>query len=154
MTQKLVRWETPFTDARFPSVVAFVTQSPEETSFFPVEVIVSPSGLDAYPKYRVSFGHPVAFSAMEEMHFPEIYFNDAEYEDGGNSCAYKFVDSPWIESYNRGEYFLFNNDGGKSETLSHFVIFGGDDVFQVVTRHIPTVETITALTTVTIKLSF
>lgn len=41
---------------------------------YELEVVVAPFGIDTYPKYVVNFGNVVAFSCMEEMHFPERDF--------------------------------------------------------------------------------
>ena len=137
MSGRLIRWETPFADTLCPSVVTFVSNDPSGSYAFPLEAIVAPDGIDRYPKYRINFGSPVAFSAMEEMHFPEIYFNGVEVTDNSKACSYIFQESPWLESYLQGEYFLFNQNNEDSETLMHYVIFGGDDVLQVVTRFRP-----------------
>ena len=149
---KLIRWETPFSDSLFPSVVTLVNCDSQREFMYPVEAIVSPRGLEQYPKYRVQFGQVVAFSAMEEMHFPDIYFNNVEFENK-KGCAYQFIDSPWLESYRKGEYFLFNKDGGTAEALSHYVIFGGDDVFQVITKNEAVITEISEPMTLRIEFS-
>lgn len=104
---------------------------------YELEVVIAPAGIDQYPKYVVNFGNVVAFSCMEEMHFPEGDFSEAEFEEEG-LAAYEFIDSSWLESYRKGEYFLFNTDGGNTEQLRHFVIFGGDNNIEVITKHTPT----------------
>jgi len=133
MSKKIIRWETPFTDIPFPSAV--VMTGPEVKECL-VEVVVAPHGLDRYPKYVVHFGEVVAFSCMEEMHFPERDFAIGEREENGLS-AYELIDSTWLESYRQGEYFLFNTDGANTEQLRHFLIVGGDNNIEVITKNSP-----------------
>jgi hypothetical protein len=134
MTKRFVRWDTPFTDVRWPSAVVMTGPN---GSVPEVEVVVAPSGVDKYPKYIVNFGDVVAFSCMEEMHFPERDFAEAECEEEGLS-AYEFLDSAWLESYRKGEYFLFNTDFGNQERLRHYLIVGGDNNIEVITKNTPT----------------
>ncbi len=134
MSKRFVRWETPFTDKRWPS--ATVMTGPNHPNY-DLEVVVAPFGIDSYPKYIVNFGDVVAFSCMEEMHFPERDFGEAECDEEG-LAAYEFLDSAWLESYRKGDYFLFNTDGGKEEQLKHFLIVGGDNNVEVVTKYTPT----------------
>lgn len=134
MTKKFIRWETPFTDKRWPS--ATVMTGPNHPDY-ELEVVVALFGIDAYPKYIVNFGNVVAFSCMEEMYFPERDFSEADCEEEGLS-AYEFVDSTWLESYRRGEFFLYNADGENNELLKHFLIVGGDNNIEVITKNTPT----------------
>ena len=134
MPKKFVRWKTPFTDKRWPS--ATVMTGPNHPNY-ELEVVVAPFGIGTYPKYVVNFGNVVAFSCMEEMHFPERDFSEAECEEEGLS-AYEFLNSTWLESYRQGEYFLFNTDGGSIEQLRHYLIVGGDNNIEVITKHTPT----------------
>lgn len=101
-----------------------------------VEVVVAPHGIDQYPKYVVEFGEVIAFSCMEEMHFPERDFAEADCEEEGLS-AYEFLDSTWLESYRKGEYFLFNTNRENKERLRHFLIVGGDNNIEVITKNTP-----------------
>src|SRR5687767_9195011 len=66
---KLIRWETPFTETRFPSV-SVITSSNQEDGIDILMVMVAPAGLDEYPKYLVDFGRVVAFTCMEEAYSP------------------------------------------------------------------------------------
>lgn len=124
----------PFTDERWPSAV--VMTGPNHPNY-ELEVVVAPNGIDRYPKYIVNFGNVVAFSCMEEMHFPERDFAEAECEEEGLS-AYEFIGSTWLESYSSGEYFLFNVLDGDKEQLRHFLIVGGDNIIEVITKNTPT----------------
>lgn len=133
MSKKFVRWETPFTDIRWPSAV--VITGPHGGTC-PIEVVVAPHGVDRYPKYVIEFGDVIAFSCMEEMHFSERDFSEAECEEEGLS-AYEFLDSTWLESYRKGEYFLFNTNSENKEQLRHFLIVGGDNNIEVITKNTP-----------------
>lgn len=133
MSKKLIRWETPFTSVRYPSAV--VITGPYEKGCR-VEVVVAPGGWDRYPKFVVDFGDVIAFSCMEEMHFPERDFAEAELEIKELS-AYEFLNSTWLESYREGEFFLYNSKEGDNEELRHFVILGGDNYIEVITKNTP-----------------
>ena len=133
MSKKFIRWETPFTDIPFPSAVVMTGPVGELCS---VDVVVAPHGIDSYPKFVIHFGEVVAFSCMEEMHFPERDFADAEREEDGLS-AYELIDSTWLEPYRRGELFLFNTNGGEKEQLRHYLIVGGDNNIEVITKNPP-----------------
>ena len=135
---KFIRWETPFTDSRWPSAIVITEPS---GNGFSVSAIVAPSGIDKYPKYRVKFGEVVAFTCMEEMHFPDGDFAEAGCEEEG-LAAYQYLESTWLKSYEDGEYFLFNLDGGSGESLRHYLIVGGDNNIEVITKNIPSFETI------------
>lgn len=136
MSKKFIRWETPFTDKRWPS--ATVMTGPNHPDY-ELEVVVAPFGIDSYPKYVVNFGNVIAFSCMEEMHFPERDFAEAECEEEG-LAAYEFLESTWLESYRKGEYFLFNEGDNKNEKLRHFLIVGGDNNVEVITKHLPRIR--------------
>lgn len=135
---KLIRWETPFSDLIDPSAIALVNRDQNDIYAYPMEVIIC-NDLDAYPKFRVQFGQVIAFSAMEEMHNPMSYFKDVERDDN-ETCAYTFSDSPWVVAYGGGEGFVFQPDNG--ESLTHYVIFGGDDIVQVITKNDPVITVI------------
>ena len=145
---EFVRGETPFTEIEWPSVVVITNRG--SNGEYLLEVVVAPTGINQYPKYLVEFGDVVGFSAMEEMHFPDHDFKDAKTTEE-KLCAYRFVESPWLKFYERGEYFLFNLDGGTKETLTHYVIFGGDDILQVVTKNEPMITIVNGPTARTIE---
>ncbi|MGE3465442.1 MAG: hypothetical protein AB7J13_00800 [Pyrinomonadaceae bacterium] len=146
---EFVRWETPFTETEYPSVVVMTNRG--QNGEYLVEAVVAPT--DKYPKYLIEFGDVVGFSAMEEMHFPDHGFRDAKITEE-RLCAYRILDSPWLESYSKGNYFLFNIDGGDNEKLSHFIIFGGDDFLQVVTKNEPKITVVNEPTVRTIEFPF
>ena len=132
---KLVRWETPFTNTKFPSVALIVTSASDRWN--DVKALVMPDGTDRYPKYLVSFGEVIAFTCFEEAYAPERDFSSSAVEEPG-LCAYQYFDSPWIKSYeNLVEHVSFPN---KPAPLFHYLIFGGDNNIEVVTIKVPTIR--------------
>jgi hypothetical protein len=133
---KLIRWETPFTDSRFPSVGLLIHASSDGTDI--LKAVVAPHGLDEYPKYLVNFGNVIAFTCMEEAFCPERDFDPTMCEDR-NLSAYQYLDSPWLKSYEDGKHFIA---GGHPGTCYHYLIFGGDNNVEVITPNVPTVDII------------
>ncbi len=133
---KIIRWDTPFTDKLHPSVVPLVITQPEGGVI--LKAIVAPSGTDQYPKYLVNFGHFIAYTCMEEGWSPERDFDSTMIEEKHLS-AYQYLDSPWLQSYERGRYFV---GGGTSAPFLHFLIFGGDFNVEVITPDVPVIEII------------
>jgi hypothetical protein len=86
---------------------------------------------------------------MEEAHFPERDFQEAEWEEEGLS-SYEYLDSTWLKSYSAGEYFLFNTDFGSRERLRHFLIVGGDNNIEVITRHDPIFQQVSSSMTMSL----
>ncbi len=130
---KLIRWETPFTDCEFPIALPLTSFSLD--AGFNLKVLVAPRRIDAYPKYLVEFGDAIAFTCFEEAHQPEIHTSKPKI-DGKWSSACEWLASPWLESYS------LMWDHGKTEKLRHYLIFGADFNLEIVTRLIPTFETI------------
>src|SRR5215204_3695388 len=105
---KLVRWETPFTNTRFPSVALIVTSGSD--SWNNVKALVMPDGTDKYPKYLVRFGEVIAFTCFEEAYAPERDFSSVIIEER-EICAYQYFDSPWIKTYGEWvEHMSFPNE--------------------------------------------
>ena len=142
---KLVRWETPFTEAQFPSVGLLITTKPDGADI--VKAVVAPHGIDRYPKYLVNFGEALAFTCMEEANAPRMDYVSAELEDENKICAYEFLDSPWLRSYEPQRYVVRANE----VTFSHYLIFGGDNNVEVITPDEPTIETISQKATLKIE---
>ena len=131
---KLVRWETPFTNSKFPSVALIVTSTSGRWN--DVKALVMPHGTDKYPKYLVSFGEVIAFTCFEEAHAPERDFSEATIEER-KLCAYQYFDSPWIKTYESWvEHISFPNE---PVPIFHYLIFGGDNNIEVVTTNVPTI---------------
>ena len=132
---KLVRWETPFTEIKLPSVGLIITIEPDEADI--LKAVVADS-VDTYPKYLVTFGKVIAFTCFEEAHAPERDFASATVEED-NICAYEYLDSPWLKSYAGWKPIYFGNE---TDSFYHYVIFGGDNNIEVITPNRPEIETI------------
>ena len=137
---KIVRWETPFTDAFYPSVVVvaipFTSGKPSN-----LKVIISPGSIELpYPMYLVDFGEVLAFTCMEESCCPERDFSSSTFDETITRdkfvCALQWFNSPWLKSY-EGCHDLYSE--GK---FSHYLIFGGDNNVEVITQNAPTIRVV------------
>ncbi len=131
---KLICWNTPFTNTSHPSVGLFLQHGEDETDL--VTAIVAPHGIDAYPKYLVSFGTVIEFNCYEEGFAPDHDYETAEVEINGLS-AYEWIDSPSIEAYECGLPHVASKDCQK---LHHYILFGGDNIVEIVTENMPEIE--------------
>jgi hypothetical protein len=136
---KIVRWETPFTDAFYPSVVLIATPSPLlSKKGVNVKAIVAPSGIDKYPKYSVDFGEVIVFVSMDESCCPRRDFDSVIFDEtlkgDKELSAFQWFDSPWLKSY---EACFDPYATGK---FFHFLIYGGDNNVEVITQNIPKIE--------------
>ncbi len=122
---KLIRWETPFTDKQYPSVVLAVDIKLTGNSSSSLKAVVA-RDIYKYPKYLVDFGEVIAFTCMEEGFCPERDYDSATIEEI-NLSAYQLLDSSWVKSYELG------NIGGRFEKFFHYLIFGGDNNIEVIT---------------------
>jgi len=139
---KIVRWETPFTDSFYPSVVLmaipFPLMSRESNN---LKVIVMPGSIELpYPKYLVDFGEVLAFTCMEEGCCPERDFSSATFDETITRdkfvCALQWFNSPWLKSYEGC------HDPYSTGKFSHYLIFGGDNNVEVITQNAPTIRVI------------
>ncbi|MBS1793140.1 MAG: hypothetical protein JSS81_04765 [Acidobacteria bacterium] len=135
---KLVPWETPFTESRYPSAIVITSSTQQMGAPLPLLAIVAPAGVDKYPKYLVDFGRVVAFTCMEEAYSPRNEFEVAE-DENTNLCAYLFPDSPWLASYDPLRYFY---SAEVVERFFHYLIFGGDNNIEVITPNVPKIRAI------------
>jgi hypothetical protein len=131
---KLIRWDTPFTEIQFPSVGLIITTKADEADI--LKAIVAPKGIDAYPKYLITFGEVIAFTCFEEAHAPERDFASATVEEE-RLCAYEYLDSPWLKTYAAWTPFYFGNE---TDSFYHYLIFGGDNNIEVITPNRPTID--------------
>ncbi|HSK74020.1 MAG TPA: hypothetical protein VK892_20135 [Pyrinomonadaceae bacterium] len=131
---KLIRWDTPFTETQFPSAGLIITTKADEADI--LKAVVAPQGIDVYPKYLVTFGRVVAFTCFEEAHAPERDFASATIEEE-NLCAYEYLESPWLKSYDAWRPIYFGNE---TDSFYHYLIFGGDNNIEVITPDKPTIE--------------
>jgi hypothetical protein len=135
---KIIRWETPFTDAFYPSVVvvAIPFRSGKPSN---LKVIISPGSLELpYPMYLVDFGEVLAFTYMEESCCPERDFSSATFDETITKdkfvCALQWFNSPWLKSYEGC------HDPYSEGKFSHYLIFGGDNNVEVITQNAPTIR--------------
>lgn len=127
---KLVRWDLPFAEARYPSV-SLITEEGDSG----VVVLVAPEGIDKYPKYLVHVQLVIALLYYEEAFaFDRGYRTLERTEDG--LCAYQWMDSPWLQAYRDGKEIF------EWESLSHYLLFGGDNIVEIVLSGELTVERI------------
>jgi hypothetical protein len=136
---KLIRWETPFTDKLFPSVVLITT------SYDSLSVIVA-DAVDKYPKYTVGFDKVIAFACMEEAGSPRSFLEIEKTEN--DLCAYIWADSPWSKSYvGVGDH----DPDGTPGSLFHYLIFGGDNNVEVLTAEKPSISLIDEKTAISVN---
>ena len=124
----LFRWETPFTDALFPSVWAVVSPGDIFT------LIVSPS--DGYPKYIVRFEAEIAYKVLDESCAPVREFVKLRREQKGLS-AYTWSNSPWLAEYQESAVSVDVHVGWP---LVHYVVLGGDSIVEVLAGEEPVIE--------------
>lgn len=133
---KIVRWETPFTDSFYPSVVLLAAPfSLIVNKGISAKVVVAPDGIDKYPKFLVDFDETLAFSCMEESCCPERDISsaiiDETIKNDKSICAFKWIDSPWLKSYEGC------HDPLSEGKFSHYLIYGGDNNIEVITKNVP-----------------
>jgi hypothetical protein len=138
---RIVRWETPFTDSFYPSVLLLAIPFPLLVKKgISAKLIVAPDGIDKYPKYLVDFDEVLAFTCMEESCCPERDISsaiiDETIKNDKSICAFQWIDSPWLQSY-EGCYDPFSE--GK---FSHYLIYGGDNNIEVITKNAPLITKI------------
>ncbi len=134
----LVRWNTPFTDVRWPSVSVAVAEKLGTQGQTTLMAIIAPHGIDKYPKYIVNFGEAIAFTCMEEAFCPERDFYTATIEEP-ELATYQYLDSPWLKAYENGRHFIARGHLGE---FFHYLIFGGDNNLEVITPYQPTIKII------------
>lgn len=134
---RVLRWDTPFADLRFPSVCALgsAVRGAELT------VIVRAS-VGAYPAYVVRFASAPLAITVDEMN---DIADPAWAAAGGlavEACTYTWVDSPLLQR--SGRIGAAARLGEPQRPMQHFIIAGGDSLVEVLSTGTPTVETKTA----------
>jgi len=141
---KLVRWQTPFSDAFYPTVTAAF--SAPFTGKDNLKIVVGPKGIYDYPKYLITFEQVLTFNCFEEGCAPHREWPEGEYTEP-KPCAWEWKDSPSIASYqNCGEF----DENNKPFPLFHYLIFGGDYIAEVIVKKEPVIETVLEPTKLTI----
>lgn len=133
---KLVRWDTPFTEILFPSVGLLISTTSSGSDI--LNAVVAPHGIDSYPKYLINFGEVIAHTCFEEAHAPKRDFDSAIIEEE-DLCAYEYIASPWLKTYEAWAFIYF---GDKPGAFYHYLLFGGDSNFEVITPNRPLIETV------------
>lgn len=145
---QLIKWQAPFADAFFPSVVSAFTQRLDGSD--QLTIVVMPGGINEYPRYLVNFYSVLVFSCFDEGCAPA-----REWPEVGNieskPCAWQWIDSPWVKSYQP----CGNHDAdGNPDPLHHYLIFGGDNIVEVISRKEPVIEEVWTGHSITTELSF
>ncbi len=112
-----------------------------------ITTIVAPDGLDDYPKYSIYFGDVLEFSSYEEACAPEKQYQNLDFCKGLSS--YQWLDSPSIIAYRR--HPITHSQKGNN-SLNHYVLFGIDNIVEVVTQNQPKITKINEPTLITIDL--
>ncbi|MBI5799792.1 MAG: hypothetical protein HZA92_03565 [Verrucomicrobia bacterium] len=130
-TTNLVPLDVPFAQSEHPSVSLITEQFGSS-----VIVVVAPHGTDQYPKHLVRFDKVlVALYYEEALGLRGKYPVVAGAQSSG--CAYVWPDSPWLRaSHGWAVDFL------KWPDLRHYIIFGADDVVELLAAGAPRVERI------------
>jgi hypothetical protein len=129
----LVRWETPFSENRFPSI-SIITENQGDV----VSLIVAPDGIDKYPKYVVRFENVITLLCYEEAFAFDRGYKKLN-RDEGNLCAYRWINSSWLKEYQKGIDILRKKNTGE---LEHYVVFGGDSNVELIAFGHPKIERI------------
>jgi hypothetical protein len=114
----IVRWDVPFAEAEHPSVSLITEQFGGAAT-----LVVAPHGIDQYPKYLVRFEKVLAALYYEEA---LALGRDYPKSTDASGCAFLWADSSWLRaSQGRAVDFLRWPD------LRHYIVFGADDVVEL-----------------------
>lgn len=127
---RLVRWNTPFGNASFPSIL--VNYDGRTAT-----VVVAPDGIDRYPKYLVEFGEVIALSCMDEACRPMTEPNAIAGGSESRGSSFELIGSGWLRDY------APCHDPENSGSLRHFLMHGGDNVVEIVSMSEPKITEIT-----------
>jgi hypothetical protein len=129
---RIVRWETPFVDEFYPSVLTVMYPTPGAIH---ARAFVS-NKLNKW--YSIKFGSVLVCNVMDEGCCPSRDFTDAVFdpaiEDGRFVTSFKWLDSPWLKAYEPC------HDPFSKSKFSHFLIFGGDHNVEVITSNEPIIQ--------------
>ena len=121
----VIRWDTPFADAVYPSV----TMLPEPGGI--LRVLVSQNGTARYPKYLIDFDGQVVGYVYEEESWAHPLPPNVRWGPDCH-CACLWLGSAWIHQYDSERaYFEKYVEPVVGGTLKHYLILGGDGVVQV-----------------------
>jgi hypothetical protein len=144
---KIIPWNTPFASQFFPSVIAaFATD--QMTHDGSLTVVVGRSHLEPYPKYLVQFGKVLQFNCLDESCAPPLALPERGASDI-RSCSWQWLESPTINSYQGCNY-----DSEGPQELLHYLIFGGDNIVEVVGKMRPSIEEVGSAGEINVKLHY
>jgi hypothetical protein len=133
---RIVRWETPFVDEFYPSVLAVAY--PAEGGIC-ARIFVSGK---SNKWFSVDFGEVLVCNIMDEGCCPQRDFGDALFDPAIRTDAFiaslRWLESPWLKAYEPC------HDPFSESKLAHYLIFGGDSNVEVITMHEPTILTMKA----------
>jgi len=138
---KLISWKTPFTESSFPSVGLYLEYGEYETDL--VTAVVAPDGIDEYPKFLLKFGEVLEIKYYEEGCTPDRGYEKLLDEVKGLS-AYEWLGSPSVDSY---------QDLDSHRKLRHFILFGADNILEVVTANSPEITKLSGPSKIKIELN-
>lgn len=139
----LVRWETPFTDKLYPSIL--VVPHPGG----PFSLVVAPKGIDSYPKYLIEFDDMVAYKCEDEGFAPTKLILSLSRDC--IASAYMWIGSPWLKEWDEEQSRLLLA-AAHYPFPRHYLLLGGDNIVEVLVGGEPVINPITEPTTVlTIK---
>ena len=121
-TTYLVPWDVPFAKSGplYPSVSLITEQFGSSAT-----VVVAPHGTDQYPKYLVRFDKVLAALYYEEALALRGEYPAVVADAPTSGCAYLWPDSPWLRASRGWAEFL------QWPEPQHYVIFGADDVVEL-----------------------
>ena len=125
----IVRWDVPFAEAEHLSV-SLIT----ERFGGAATLVVAPLGIYQYPKYLVRFDKVLAVLYYEEA---LALGRDYPKSTDASGCAFVWADSPWLRaSHGWAVVFLQWPD------VRDYIIFGADDVVELLASGVSKVERI------------
>jgi hypothetical protein len=138
----LIRWDTPFADTLYPSVIP-VPNFPPVLSF-----AVAPDGIDKYPKYLVRFEAVIAYKCEDESYPPSDRRFDHLSREEERLSTYQWIESPWLKSYSgevaRIEAWHKDAVGVEGAKLRHYVLGGGDTIAEILAVDVPKIKKVDA----------
>jgi hypothetical protein len=131
---RIVRWETPFADEFYPSVLPVAYPGARGIQ---AKVLVSGKS-DMW--YAVDFGDVLVCNIMDEGCCPHREFGEAVFDPSITSDTFvaslKWLDSPWLKSYEPC------HDPYSDRRFTHYLVFGGDTNLEVICSNEPTITLI------------
>lgn len=133
---RIIRWETPFVDEFYPSVLAAAYPG---AGGIHAKVFVSGQ---SERWFSVDFGKVLVCNIMDEGCCPQRDFGDAIFDPAVRNdvfvASFIWLQSPWLRAYEPC------HDPFSENKFAHYLIFGGDYKVEVITMNEPRIQTIEA----------